>query len=454
MISRKTPNFLLKPLLKFLLLVYLFISKLFHVDFEPKDKIDDSYTKFNSFNDPLPDIELNNPDHQEILADARENGEPIKPVNRRKPLTVDVDGCSKCGAPKEYLYSFGHDPDGYQKFQCKVCDHQWAPEKPEQRPKTHPTYRCPFYGYALSKEKERKNFTKYKCRNDDCSKWENEHKRYRYRAYDFDADDLEVSRPDKEPVNLDHSQYGNFIISKAMDFFIGLGLSLRQTSRALKLAFNVSPSAQTIQNWTVSLAYRLGPKIKELDLPLSGIVAVDETYIKVKGSWHYLFTAIDGKNGCIIAQHLSRHRDAKGAITILKRIIEQYQDQDFVLVSDMAPIYSAAIHAAKIFFGNNIEHKQVKGLFTDDENSDELYRPYKNIIERFFGTYKAHYNRHKSFSSLDGAIAHATLYQLYFNYLKPHSTFDDKPPLVVENSRGQPIESWAQLIKWINKSDK
>jgi len=120
------------------------------------------------------------------------------------------------------------------------------------------------------------------------------------------------------------------------------------------------------RNWIVSLAYRLGPKIKELDLPLSGIVAVDETYIKVKGSWHYLFTAIDGKNGCIIAQHLSRHRDAKGAITILKRIIEQYQDQDFVLVSDMAPIYRAAIHAAKIFFRNDIEHKQVKGLFTDD----------------------------------------------------------------------------------------
>jgi len=71
MISRNFPNFLLKPLLIFLVLVYLFFSKLFHVDFEPKEKIDDSYTRFNSFNDPLLDIELNNPDHQEILADAR-----------------------------------------------------------------------------------------------------------------------------------------------------------------------------------------------------------------------------------------------------------------------------------------------------------------------------------------------------------------------------------------------
>ncbi|RCW50514.1 DDE-type integrase/transposase/recombinase [Halanaerobium sp. MA284_MarDTE_T2] len=239
-----------------------------------------------------------------------------------------------------------------------------------------------------------------------------------------------------------------------MDFYVGLGLSLRQTKRALKLAYNVSPSAQTIQNWTVSLAYRLGPKINDLDLPLSGIVAVDETYIKIKGSWHYLFTAIDGKNGCIIAQHLSKHRDAKGAITILKRIIDQYQGQNFVLVSDMAPIYRAAVHAAKAFLKTDVDHRQVKGLFTDDDNSDEVYRPYKNIIERFFGTYKAHYKRHKSFSSFDGALAHITLYQLYFNYIKPHSSFDNKAPLVVEDSRGQPIESWAQLIRWINKTDK
>ncbi|TDP12315.1 DDE-type integrase/transposase/recombinase [Halanaerobium congolense] len=145
-----------------------------------------------------------------------------------------------------------------------------------------------------------------------------------------------------------------------MDFYVGLGLSLRQTKRALKLAYNVSPSAQTIQNWTVSLAHRLGPKIKDLDLPLSGIVAVDETYIKVKGSWHYLFTAIDGKNGCIIAQHLSKHRDAKGAITILKRIIDQYQGQDFVLVSDMAPIYRAAVHAAKAFLKTDVDHNRLK----------------------------------------------------------------------------------------------
>lgn len=416
------------------------VSKLFHVDFEPSNKIDDSYTKFNSFNDPLPEVEPIKLDYQKLLAQTEDNGNSIKPVNRRKSLSVEVDKCSKCGAPKEYLYSYGHDPDGYQKLQCKICKHQWAPERPKL-PKAHPTYRCPFCGYALTKEKERKNFTKYKCRNDDCSKWLQEHKRYRFRAFNFEPEKLEVSTPNKEPVNINNSHYGSFIISKAMDFYIGLGLSLRQSVRALKQSWNVSLSRESIQNWSVSLAHRLAPIIPKLNLPLSGVVAVDETYIKIKGKWHYLFTAIDGTNGSIIAQHLSEHRDAKGAITILNQVVKHYDGENFILVTDMAPIYRVAVHACKVFLNAEIEHNQVKGLFTDDDNSDELYRPYKNIIERFFGTYKAHYKRHKSFSSFDGALAHITLFQLYFNYLKPHSSYDDKPPLVIKDSRGQPIES-------------
>ncbi|RCW78455.1 hypothetical protein DER71_15410, partial [Halanaerobium sp. DL-01] len=77
MISRKIPNSLLESLMKIIVTVYIYFAALFHVDFEPKEKFDDSYTKFNSFDDPLPDIEPNYPDYQELLAEAKENGEPI-----------------------------------------------------------------------------------------------------------------------------------------------------------------------------------------------------------------------------------------------------------------------------------------------------------------------------------------------------------------------------------------
>ncbi len=151
MFRQLLPNFLLKHLLKFTLQIYLIFSKLFHVDYEPSRNIDDSYTKLNILNDPLPKIGPKIFDYQKILVEAKENGNTINPVNRHKSLTVNVDSCSRCGAPAKYLRSFGYTKDGYQKLQCKVCDYQWAPNKP-LTPKNHSTYRCPYCEYALSKE--------------------------------------------------------------------------------------------------------------------------------------------------------------------------------------------------------------------------------------------------------------------------------------------------------------
>lgn len=70
----------------------------------------------------------------------------------------------------------------------------------------------------------------------------------------------------------------------------------------------------------------------------------------------------------------------------------------------MSTIYGVSVHVAKAFLKTDINHKQIKGLFTNDPNSNEIYRPYKNIIERFFGIYKAYYKRHKNFNSFDCAF--------------------------------------------------
>jgi len=69
-------------------------------------------------------------DYRRILSEAEAQGKPISSVRRIKPFNVDIDECPTCGASTAYLYSFGKDPEGYQKLQCKVCKHQWAPEGP------------------------------------------------------------------------------------------------------------------------------------------------------------------------------------------------------------------------------------------------------------------------------------------------------------------------------------
>lgn len=60
-------------------------------------------------------------------------------------------------------------------------------------------------------------------------------------------------------------------------------------------------------------------------------------------------------------------------------------------------------------------------------------------MEHLLGPYKAHYKRHKSFNSFEGAVAHAVLYQLHYNHLKPHAAFDDRPPVPLKDQRSTPV---------------
>lgn len=449
MFRQLLPVFLLTHLLNFLLKISLFALKHFKVDIQPPVDLQPSgYKVLSPLEDPLPLVEkvVEKKDYKKILAEAEAQGKPISHVRRIKPLCVDVDKCPVCSAPPDYLYSFGKDPDGFQKLQCKVCKHQWAPGKPAPK-KSRPTYRCPFCGSALIQDKTRKNFTVFKCRNDNCPKWLNHRKRYRFRAFDVDFDELSSSSPNAAPVNLAKSHFSPFLIAQTVNLYVGLGLSLRQTVSALQHIWQVQLSHQTIQNWVVSLASKLAPLVKSINLPLSSLVVIDETYIKVKGKWHYLFTACDGLRGFIISQHLSPHRDALAALTILKEVIDRYNNREFILVTDKAPIYDVAVHFASVFFGANIRHRPVLGISPPPGGDSHTYRPYKNRLERLFGSYKAHYKRHKSFSSFEGAIAHALLYQLYYNHLKPHEASDGKVLAPLKDKHGHQVDNWAKLIQ-------
>ena len=452
MFRQPLPIFLLTSLLNFLLKIFLFTAKHFKVDIEPPAELKSStYKVLSPLKDPLPIVEKK--DYREILAEAEAQGKPISPVRRIKPLSVDIDKCPVCGAPAEYLYSFGKDPEGFQKLQCKVCKHQWAPGKPSPK-KSHPIYRCPFCGYALAKVKTRKNFSVFKCRNDNCPKWLNQKRRYRFRAFDVNFEELSCSSPTASTVNLANSRFSSFLIANTVNFYVGLGLSLRQTVFAVKHIWQVQISYETVHNWVVSLASNLAPFVKSIYLPLSGVVVIDETYIKVKGKWHYLFTAFDGLRGFIISQHLSPHRDALAALTILKEVIERYNNREFILVTDKAPIYDVAVYSASVFFNASIRHRPVLGISIPPGGDPHTYRPYKNRIERLFGSYKAHYKRHKSFSSFEGAVAHSLLYQLYYNHLKPHDACNGDVPVPLIDKKGKQVDNWVKLIQWFIESYK
>ena len=68
---------------------------------------------------------------------------------------------------------------------------------------------------------------------------------------------------------------------------------------------------------------------------------IDETFIKVKGKWCYLYRAIDS-DGPTLDIWLRKKRDHKSAYTFIKRLIKQL-GKPKMIITDQAPSTKMAI---------------------------------------------------------------------------------------------------------------
>lgn len=88
---------------------------------------------------------------------------------------------------------------------------------------------------------------------------------------------------------------------------------------------------------------------------------MDETYIKIKGKWYYLYRAIDA-DGLTLDIWLRKNRDKQAAYAFLKRLVKQF-DEPRVLVTDKAPSIGSAFRKLQSHgFYQQTEHRTVKYL--------------------------------------------------------------------------------------------
>src|SRR5262249_31670174 len=85
---------------------------------------------------------------------------------------------------------------------------------------------------------------------------------------------------------------------------------------------------------------------------------MDETYIKVKGQWRYLYRAVD-KQGQTIYFLLTEHRDKEAALRFLKKAIRRHRvPENITIVSSDAN--QAAINSDNESHGTHILTRQLK----------------------------------------------------------------------------------------------
>jgi IS6 family transposase len=103
----------------------------------------------------------------------------------------------------------------------------------------------------------------------------------------------------------------------------------------------------TIMRWVHQYGPELDKRIRRHLKQTNDSWRVDETYIKVKGQWMYLYRAVDS-DGNTIDFFLSKTRDAKAAKCFLKKALAfSYVSRPRVITVDKNPAYPVAIQQLK-----------------------------------------------------------------------------------------------------------
>jgi transposase-like protein len=136
------------------------------------------------------------------------------------------------------------------------------------------------------------------------------------------------------------------IILCAVRWYLRYSLSLRDVEELL-VERGLGADHTTVWRWVQRYAPEIEQRMRRHLKPTNKSWRVDETYIRVKGRWCYLYRAIDSA-GATINFLLSVLRDADAAKRLFRSALKDpSHPQPRVINTDLAAIYNSAIPAVK-----------------------------------------------------------------------------------------------------------
>ena len=133
-----------------------------------------------------------------------------------------------------------------------------------------------------------------------------------------------------------------WLIVQAVTWYLRYPLSYRDLERMfLERGFEVDHS--TVNRWVLAYAPLIEKRLRPFRRPHCGSIRVDETYVKIRGKWRYIYRAID-KHGVPVDFLLTAKRDLSAA----KRFFRKMLKDDPLLAPDRIGTDGASIYPATI----------------------------------------------------------------------------------------------------------
>lgn len=155
------------------------------------------------------------------------------------------------------------------------------------------------------------------------------------------------------------------IIITAVRWYCRYGISYRDLEEMMRER-NIYVDHSTLNRWVVFYAAKFASKLKKhLKKKYNKVFYIDETYIKVKGKWVYLYRAIN-KQGDTLDFYLSDKRDGEAASHFLRKCLKKRESlqEPKVINTDKNAAYPVAIAKLKEegTLSQDCEHRSVKYL--------------------------------------------------------------------------------------------
>jgi putative transposase len=149
------------------------------------------------------------------------------------------------------------------------------------------------------------------------------------------------------------------IMLTGVRWYVAYPLSTRHVEE-LMLERGVHVDHSTINRWVIKYSPPLEEAFHRRKRPIWVSWRMDETYMKVKGEWRYLYRAVD-KHGQTIDFLLTEQRDQEAALRFLKKAIRRHDIPETITI-DGSEANAAAIKGYNEEYGTNIIIRRIKYL--------------------------------------------------------------------------------------------
>lgn len=317
--------------------------------------------------------------------------------------------CPKCNSSHPF-YRYGKDKSGFQKYQCRNCNHQFAPDNPNTRVlKQYP--RCPRCGKATFIHHDHEYYTQFRCGDKKC-----------YHSF-FVHKSSAIMPPSISKLfgktDFSRMRYPvQTIISALSMFYLGKS-SFRNIALILRITSNIKVSHTTISNWCKQFAPMFQNMSYEL-MPMLDFDSdewhTDETVVKIMGRKHYIWFIVDSETRFVLGFHLSPYRDSAQAFALFHSVKNLGSPNS--IVSDRYAAYQIPVKS--VLEGS--KHIRVESFKDDISN---------NLIESFNKQFKSWYKTKQGFNSYESANNLIYMFVFFYNFVRPHSMLSNLTPAQV-----------------------